>query len=78
VPLSLPEMTAKGQAKLSAKSASMAASWNAAKGRMTAGYAACPFGPTRKANFSAGIAAATYRSPDPGKWAANWQAKMSE
>lgn len=78
MPLSLGEMAAKGQSKLSAKASSMAASWNASKGRMSAGYSACPFGPTRKANFQAGINAATYRAPDPSKWATNWQAKMSE
>ena len=76
--LSLDQMAAKGQAKLAAKASSMAASWNAAKGRMSSGYAACPFGPTRKSNFQAGINAATYHAPDAGKWAANWRAKMSE
>lgn len=76
--LSLQEMASKGQAKLSAKSASMASSWNAAKGRMAAGYAATPFGPTRKSNYSAGLNAATYHAPDASKWARNWTAKMSE
>jgi len=76
--LSLAEMASKGQTKLSAKSASMASSWNAAKGRMSAGYAATPFGPTRKSNYSAGLNAAVYHSPDPSKWARNWTAKMSE
>jgi len=76
--LSLDQMASKGQAKLAAKAASMAASWNAAKGRMTSGYAATPFGPTRKANYSAGISAATYHAPDPGRWSTNWQAKMRE
>lgn len=76
--LSLQEMAAKGQAKLSAKSSSMAASWNAARGRMSEGYAATPFGPTRKANYQTGISAATYNAPDPTKWARNWTAKMSE
>lgn len=76
--LSLPEMAAKGQAKLSAKAATMASSWNAAKPRMQSGYAATPFGPTRKAAYQAGIAAATYHAPDPNKWATNWQAKMAE
>lgn len=78
MPISLGEMAQKGQTKLAAKAGSMAASWNAAKGRMAAGYSACPFGPTRTANFQAGINAATYRAPDPAKWAQNWQAKMSE
>jgi len=71
-------MASKGQAKLSAKASSMASSWNAAKGRMTSGYAATPFGPTRKSNYSAGINAAVYHAPDPGKWATNWRAKMAE
>ena len=78
MPISLGEMAQKGQQKLAAKSASMAQSWNAAKGRMAAGYAACPFGPTRKSNFQAGINNAQYRAPDPNKWSQNWQAKMSE
>ena len=76
--VSLQEMASKGQAKLQAKSATMAASWNAAKGRMSAGYAACPFGPTRKAAYQTGINTATYRTPDPNKWSQNWIAKMSE
>ena len=76
--LSLPEMAAKGQAKLQAKSATMAQSWNAARGRMAQGYGATPFGPTRKAAYQAGISAATYHAPDPNKWAHNWTAKMSE
>ena len=76
--ISLSEMAAKGQAKLNAKSSSMASSWNAAKGRMVSGYGATPFGPTRKSNYSAGLNAATYRSPDPSKWARNWSAKMAE
>ena len=76
--LSLAEMASKGQAKMAAKGATMAASWNAAKGRMAAGYAATPFGPTRKSAYSAGLNAATYRAPDPAKWARNWTAKMSE
>ena len=76
--LSLPEMAAKGQAKLAAKGASMASSWNAARARMSTGYAATPFGPTRKANYQAGISAATYHAPDPNKWSTNWQAKMAE
>ena len=76
--LTLDQMASKGQAKLSAKAASMAASWNAAKGRMTSGYAATPFGPTRKSNYSAGINAATYHAPDPAKWSTNWRAKMAE
>jgi len=76
--LSLDQMAAKGQAKLSAKASTMAASWNAAKGRMAAGYGNTPFGPTRKAAYQAGISAATYHAPDPAKWATNWMGKMRE
>jgi len=76
--ISLQEMASKGQTKLQTKQSSMAQSWNAAKGRMAAGYSATPFGPTRKSNYQAGINAAQYRAPDPNKWAQNWIAKMSE
>ena len=75
---SLQEMAAQGATKLRTKAASMAASWNAAKGRMAAGYAATPFGPTRKANYQAGINAATYHAPDADKWQRNWTGKMGE
>ena len=73
--LSLQEMASKGQAKMQAKSGTMAQSWNAARGRMAQGYAATPFGPTRKAAYAAGIQAATYHAPDANKWAHNWVAK---
>lgn len=72
------DMAARGQAKLQRKAGSMATSWNAAKGRMTAGYSGAGFGPTRTANYTAGINAAQYRAPDPNKWATNWAAKMRE
>jgi len=75
---SLAEMASKGAAKLRAKTGSMAASYNAAKGRMKTGYGAMPFGPTRKSNYNAGIDAGTYRTPDVAKWERNWVAKMSE
>ena len=75
---SLQEMASQGATKLRTKSASMAASWNAAKSRMIEGYSMCPFGPTRKSNFSAGVQAATYRSPDAEKWMRNWVGKMQE
>ena len=71
-------MAAKGAGKLRDKSPAMAASWNAAKGRMAAGYGATPFGPTRKSNYQAGINRATYHAPDVDKWQRNWTAKMSE
>lgn len=70
-------MVAAGQAKLTRKAASMSASWGAAKSRMKTGYGLTPFGPTRKANYSAGVDAATHRV-DVDKWARNWAAKMRE
>lgn len=75
---SIGEMASKGQQKLANKSGSMASSWQAAKGRMSQNYASCGFGPTRVKNFQAGVASAQYRTPDPGKWARNWAAKMAE
>ena len=75
---SIEEMAAKGRDKLSRKQGTMASSWSAAKGRMTAGYSGAGFGPTRTAAYTAGINAATYRAPDPNKWATNWAAKMRE
>ncbi len=75
---SVEQMAAQGQAKLARKAASMATSYNAAKGRAAANYAGVGFGPTRTAAYRAGIDAATYRAPDPNKWAANWAAKMRE
>lgn len=72
------EMAAKGQAKLQRKAGTMAASYNAAKGRMVTGYQGAGFGPTRTQAYSAGVQAATYHSPDPAKWARNWSAKMAE
>jgi len=78
LPRSLEEMAAKGTTKLTTKASTMAASWNAAKSRMQTHYAALPFGPTRKSAFNTGVNAATYRAPDPTKWATNWKAKVSE
>lgn len=74
---SIEQMTATGQAKLARKATSMTTSWNAAKSRMTAGFQGVGFGPTRTANYNAGIQAATHRN-DPDKWARNWAAKMRE
>ena len=71
-------MAAKGQAKLTRKAAAMASSWAAAKARMKTGYSAVGFGPTRTAAYGSAIDAATYRAPDPAKWARNWSAKMAE
>lgn len=75
---SISEMAAKGQGKLSRKAAVMAASYNAAKGRMVQGFQGVGFGPTRTSAYRAGVDAAQYRAPDPNKWARNWAAKMAE
>ena len=75
---SMPEMAAKGADKLRRKSARMATSYEAAKGRATTNFAAAGFGPTRTANYRDGIAAARYIAPDPDKWSRNWLAKMAE
>ncbi|MEM2233908.1 MAG: hypothetical protein QXP81_10270 [Nitrososphaerota archaeon] len=77
MPLTLEEMASKGRAKLERKATTITSSWTAAKERMKAGYDALPFGPTRKANYRAGIDAATHRV-DPEKWYRNWIAKMRE
>ncbi len=76
--MAIPDMAAKGQAKLQRKATQMANSYNAAKGRMVTGYQGAGFGPTRTAAYGAGVQAATYRAPDPAKWARNWSAKMQE
>jgi hypothetical protein len=73
----LEEMVRKGVNKLRAKADSMRRSWEGARARMTAGYDATPFGPTRKANYRAGLDGAVYRT-DPDKWERNWPAKMRE
>ncbi|KKN22110.1 hypothetical protein LCGC14_0918580 [marine sediment metagenome] len=72
------EMAAKGQKNLARKAVQMASGYAAARARMTAGFAAAGFGPTRTKNYSDGIAAATYVAPDAAKWAKNWAAKMAE
>jgi len=74
----IPDMAARGQAKLQRKATQMSASYNAAKGRMVAGFQAVGFGPARTAAYQAGVQAATYRAPDPNRWARNWSAKMAE
>jgi len=72
------EAASKGAAKLARKAGAMATSWAAAKPRMVTGFRAFGFGPTRTSAYEAGIAAATYRAPDPSKWSANWSRKMAE
>jgi hypothetical protein len=76
--VAIPDFAAKGERKLAAKQGQMTQSYNAAKGRMEAGYSAAGFGPTRTANYRQGIDMAQYRAPDPAKWARNWSAKMAE
>ncbi len=72
------EMASKGADKLRRKASSMATSYAASKGRAATNFSAVGFGPTRTANYRAGIDAATYIAPDPDKWSRNWTAKMSE
>ena len=72
------EMAAKGADKLRRKASSMASSYEASKGRATQNFAAVGFGPTRTANYRAGVDAARYIAPDPEKWSRNWTAKMAE
>jgi hypothetical protein len=76
--VAIPDFAAKGAAKLQRKAGQMANSYNAAKGRMEQGYAGAGFGPTRTANYRAGIDAAQYHAPSPEKWSRNWSAKMAE
>lgn len=74
---SLEEMVRKGQTKLTAKSSTMATNWSNAKSRCIDNYGKMPFNANVKAAHAAMVNAATYRSPDPAKWATNWKAKMS-
>jgi len=74
----LASMAAKGADKLRRKATSMAASYEAAKGRAVEHFSAVGFGPTRTSNYRDGVNAATYRAPDPNKWRDNWMAKMRE
>lgn len=76
--MAIADAAAKGQQKLQRKAGQMANGYNAAKGRMVAGFQAAGFGPTRTANYQSGVQAATYVPPDPNKWARNWSAKMAE
>lgn len=75
--ISVSEMVSKGQRKFSAKAPTMKANYDAAKGLAKTNYAALPFGPRTKGAYNAGIDAAEYRTPDPAKWARNWQAAVS-
>ncbi len=75
---SIAEMAAKGSAKLRRKAESMARSYEGSKTRAVTNFSAVGFGPTRTANYQAGVQAATYRAPDADKWSRNWSAKMAE
>lgn len=75
----LSEMASKGRENYAAKEATMKASYAAAGSRMSAGYDATPFGPTRKSNYKSAITRmqAHYRT-DADKWHRNWSSKMAE
>lgn len=68
-------MVAAGKAKLTRKASRMKTSWEGARTRMKAGYDLTPFGPTRKANYKAGVDAGVFRV-DPDKWARNFEANL--
>jgi hypothetical protein len=73
---SLAEMASKGARKLTAKTPTMSANYESAKGRMKTNFGAMPFGPNTKAAYNAGVDAGHYRTPDVGKWQRNWEAAM--
>jgi len=75
--VTLEELASKGKSKYARKVEQMAKSYEAAKARMKDHYGRLPFGPTRKANYNAGIDAAKHRA-DPDEWYDNWIAKMKE
>jgi len=82
--VTLADLAEKGKRKYAAKIDVMRKNYRAAETRAKAGYDATPFGPTRKAAYSAAWAF----MPDnyetivkPGledKWAKKWEAKMKE
>jgi len=82
--VTLEDLATKGATKYRAKIPTMRASYRAAETRAKAGYDATPFGPTRKANYSAAWAF----MPDhydlivkeglEDKWRDRWIAKMKE
>lgn len=74
---SIADMASRGAAKLTSKTPTMKANYDAAKARMKTNYGALPFGPNTKAAYNRGIDAATYRTPDVSKWQRNWQAAVS-
>ena len=76
--MSLETAANKGVGKLTRKQQQMINSWNAARSRMIDHYRAFGFGPTRVANYQAGIQSASYPGSNPTKWRENWIAKMKE
>jgi len=76
--MSIESAASKGEAKLTRKQQQMVNSWNAARDRMIAHYRAFGFGPTRTANYQAGIQSASYPGSNPTKWRENWVPKMRE
>ena len=75
--LTISEMVEKGKRKFAAKTPTMKANYDAAKGRAKTNYGALPFGPRTKEAYGRGIDAAVYRTPDVDKWARNFQAGVS-
>jgi len=77
--VTLEELAKKGYDNYKAKEKAMKSSYAAAKTRMSEGYEATPFGPTRKSNYKEALdrMIAHYRT-DAEKWKKNWAAKMAE
>ena len=82
--VTLDDLAEKGRTKLAKKIPKMPASYRKAKDRAISNYNKLPFGPTRKANYSAAwdyMPTNYERKVKPGledKWATNWKAKMAE
>ena len=77
MPLTIAEMVTKGKRKMTAKTPTMKANYEAARPRMKTSYAALPFGPKTKAAYNAGVDAGIYRTPDVEKWARNFEAGVT-
>ena len=75
--ITIAEMVDKGLKKMRRKIPTMKANYDAAKGRAKDNYGDLPFNSRIKSAYNAGIDAATYRAPDPDKWADNWRDKVS-
>lgn len=72
MPLTIPEMVAKGKKALTRAAPRMKANYDDAKPRMKTSYGALPFGNRTKAAYNAGIDDAVYVVPDIEKWGKNW------